>query len=150
MYSFYKWKINPMSETKIFTLCLLLAFIFHFLKVHNFHMHVLHFLIMTMFWSPPEGGHLYDMKVKCSSAFVRSYYERLVSLNLFLCYTAYAKRACGWLLKSKNAWVKQILFVSLNLNHFKYKTIGRCSQQFLMSVSGFIHVLQTLDLFYIE
>lgn len=95
-----------MFEIKIFILCLLFVFIFYFLKVYNFYMYVLYFFIMIMFWLLLEGGYLYDMKVKCSFVFVWSYYECLVSLNFFLCYIVYVKRVCGWLLKSKNVWVK--------------------------------------------
>lgn len=37
--------------------------------------------------------------------------------------------------------------VAFNLNHFKYKTIGWCSEHFYMSVSGFIYVLPKPDRF---
>lgn len=92
-------------RNKIFHITLATCVKFSFLESTQLSYASITFFVMTIFWSPPKGGHLY-MKVKCSCAFVRSYYDGLVNLTLFLCYTAYAKRACGWLLKSKNAWVR--------------------------------------------
>lgn len=157
MYNLYKWKINPKSETNCLRNACYLRSVFNFKKNTTF---ICMYYIFS-FLSPPEGGRLHDMKVKCSCAFVRSFYERLVNLTLFLCNIAYSERererACGWTIPivQKNEKVKMDDWdksdcVSFNLNHFKYKTIGWCSEHFYMSVSGFIYVLPTPDLFYFK